>query len=302
MDSKVGGRMECYSSVLNNLFALFKGILSLIQIIGPIVCLVSLISKFGSLVVNPEDEKMPKQIINSFKVLIALFLIPLIVNYTLQMVFTALSSGTADIGSCYKNATFNNKVPTYQKIESKKKSKLKSISGGIIFVGDSRTCGMYLSNSSTVEANANFSTGGARTLGDDIFICQDGMSLAWLKSTGMPAALEYMKDGKKLVIMMGTNDYLVGSDGYVSYINDNYDKITANGGKVYFVSVNPMGGSRVGDNGKIKTFNENLKNGLNSNVGFIDTYNSGIAFSTTDGVHYLDSTNKDIYEYIKNAV
>ena len=64
--------MECYSTVLGNFFAIFKNILKLIQIIGPILMLIALSINLYTMVKDPEDKKTPKKIKNSIIALILL--------------------------------------------------------------------------------------------------------------------------------------------------------------------------------------------------------------------------------------
>lgn len=103
--------MECYSNVLGNLFAIFKNILKLIQIIGPIIMIVFLTINLFTLVKNPEEKKVPKKIRNSFIALVLLFVLPIIVNAVITLIL-----GNSNAGLCYKNAELNFNTPTYKPI------------------------------------------------------------------------------------------------------------------------------------------------------------------------------------------
>lgn len=103
--------MECYSNVLGNLFAIFKNILKLIQIIGPIIMIVFLTINLFTLVKNPEEKKVPKKIRNSFIALVLLFVLPIIVNAVITLIL-----GNSNAGLCYKNAELNFDTPTYKPI------------------------------------------------------------------------------------------------------------------------------------------------------------------------------------------
>ncbi len=311
--------MECYSTVLGNFFAIFKNILKLIQIIGPILMLIALSINLYTMVKDPEDKKTPKKIKNSIIALILLFFVPIFVNVLLQNIL-----GSSNVGVCYKNATFNKEDSTYKDPYNRSKKDAKEnysnykngtdkdnssssdsnsstneTTTGIIFLGDSRTVQMYAYNAGTWN-NVNYSDGGAHKIESDIYIAQVSQGLAWMKSTGIPAAKNYMGSGKKLVIMMGVND-LNNASNYLSYINENYSSWTAKGGKVYFVSVNPTSGSYNNLNTSINSFNTTLKNGLNSKIGWINTHDN-LTFTTTDGLHYDKKTSVKIYNYIKNHV
>lgn len=103
--------MECYSNVLGNLFAIFKNILKLIQIIGPIIMIVFLTINLFTLVKNPEEKKVPKKIRNSFIALVLLFVLPIIVNAVITLIL-----GNSNAGLCYKNVELNFNTPTYKPI------------------------------------------------------------------------------------------------------------------------------------------------------------------------------------------
>ena len=67
--------LECYSQILGNFFAIIKNILFLVQIIGPILCIVSLTLSFITIMTNPDDKKAPGKIKNSAIALVLLFFI-----------------------------------------------------------------------------------------------------------------------------------------------------------------------------------------------------------------------------------
>lgn len=171
-----------------------------------------------------------------------------------------------------------------------------------IFIGDSRTVQMYahLNNS---WAGANFSSGGVHVVSNDVYVGEGSMGLKWMKSTGIPAAQSYFKNGSAIIILMGVND-LSNYDNYLSYINSNASLWKKNGSSLYFVSVNPCDGSYKHMNDNIERFNKIIKDGLSREVGFIDTYSYLVknGYKTVDGLHYDKSTYMMIYNYIKSQV
>lgn len=177
--------------------------------------------------------------------------------------------------------------------------KVQQLDSVVVFLGDSRTVQMYAYNSGS-WSNANYSDGGAHTIGNDVYITQGSMGLSWMKSTGISAASGYLNSVAALVILMGVND-LENASSYVSYINSNVSSWATNGSKIYFVSVNLCNGSYNYLNSSINSFNSTLKSGLDSKVKYIDT-NSNLSFETTDGLHYNEETSKNIYNYIKKYV
>ena len=124
-----------------------------------------------------------------------------------------------------------------------------------------------------------------------------------MKNTGMPVAKKYFGSGTAIVILMGVND-LSNANNYINYVNSNAASWKSNGSSLYFVSVNPCNGSYSNMNSKIQQFNGTVKNGLNGNVGWIDTNSQlySVGFKTTDGLHYDKSTYQTIYNYIKSKV
>ncbi len=112
--------MECYSTVLGNFFAIFKNILKLIQIIGPILMLIALSINLYTMIKDPEDKKAPKKIKNSIIALVLLFFVPIFVNVLLQNIL-----GSSNVGVCYKNATFNKEDSTYKDPYNRSKKDVK---------------------------------------------------------------------------------------------------------------------------------------------------------------------------------
>ena len=171
-----------------------------------------------------------------------------------------------------------------------------------IFVGDSRTVGMYIYNSNNSK-NANYSEGGAHIVDEDIYIAEVSKGFSWLKNTGINAAENYFSSSTALIILMGVND-TYNMDRYITYLNENVSRWTSTGVKVYYVSVNPCDGKYSSNNSEIIKFNSKLKSNLPSGVTWIDTYSylNSIGFTTKDGLHYDKNTSIAIYNYIKSKV
>lgn len=330
--------VSCNSAVLAGFLTIVKNLLSLIQIIGPLLLICSLIYLFIKMMQNPEDKKLPKKIFNSFFALIVVFFVPLLVTVVLNMV-----DDSTDFGACWKNASnkgfgnanyieidgsndrvniidnskyesgvpnFNNNGSSSTGSSSSSSSSGNSSSGNttpivdkggsrVIFIGDSRTVQMYSYVANTWKNNS-YSTGGVTQVGNDLFVSQGSMGLSWMKSTGIPAAQKYFKSGVSVVILMGVND-LRNQDSYIEYLNSNVNNWMSTGAKVYFVTVNPCDGDYAHMNSRIKTFNSTLKSKLSKKIGWINTHDN-ISFVTVDGLHYNKDTSIKIYNYIKNKV
>lgn len=318
----------CTEPALSLILPTIKRALSLIQILGPILLFVSLIYTFIQLIRKPEEKKYISRIKNSLIALVVVFFVPTIVNVIFGML-----GNTTTFSSCWNNSG-NNESKTHEYIEIESGSTASSIymdpslyqrgttkpssstgnssgnrsesgntkSNKVVFIGDSRTVQMYAYLNGT-WSGANYSSGGIHEVGNDIYVAEGSMGLAWLKSTGIPAAKKYFVKGNAIVILMGVND-LGNANSYVSYVNSNASNWKSNGSSLYFVSVNPCSGSYSHLNSSISTFNSTVKNGLNNTVGWIDT-NSILTkngFTATDGLHYNESTYKTIHDYIKSKV
>ena len=330
----------CNDIAIGGLLSVLNNILSIIQVIGPILAIVSITFHFISLVRNPDDKKAMPKIKNSIIALVLLYFIPLIVN----IVFGLLGNSN-DISACWNNITpiFNTGVyqeideghkkvwiftlpSDYQKGKEKKEDSMKETNNKtdestsakkevveedttvspkaqhIVFIGDSRTVQMY-AHSTGDWSGANYSSGGVHELDNDIYVAEGSMGLGWLESTGVPAAEAYFNSDSAIVILMGVND-LDSAYSYINYINSNASNWKARGSSLYFVSVNPCSGNYAHLNDKIVQFNNTLKENLSNEVEWIDTHSYLMenGFNTTDGLHYDSETSKAIYNYIKSRV
>lgn len=181
--------------------------------------------------------------------------------------------------------------------KKKKKSGTKTTGKKkIMFVGDSRTVGMKL----VVGKN------------DNIWCCEGGRGIKWLKATGMPPYESKIKSGVAVAILMGVND-CAWSDTkkmYIDYFKDKVPKWISAGAEVYYVSINPINEDKYHYEAKITNaviddFNNHIKKKTASlGMKYIDT-NSKLkkdGFKTYDGLHYDTDTSKRIYKMIVNAI
>lgn len=155
-----------------------------------------------------------------------------------------------------------------------------------VFVGDSRTVGM---------GNA---IGGS----DNAYIAKVGSGYSWFSSTAINQIMNYAGPGTSLVINFGVND-LSNASKYIELINSYIDEWEAAGITVYYASVNPVGSTTV-TNDEIASFNATMKAGLDSRVNWIDSYSYLMSngYSTSDGLHYTNSTYQAIYNYYLSAI
>ena len=166
------------------------------------------------------------------------------------------------------------------------KSSTKS-TNQIVFIGDSRTVGLSEVNSSS----------------SNIFQCKVSMGYDWMTSTAFPAVDGYAKSGTSFVILMGVND-LYNKDNYIKAINNKAKEWTSKGAQVFFASVGPVDNDPYATDSDITAFNSALKNGLSSDVTFIDLYAElkSNGYKTADGLHYTTETDKRILKFLEEQI
>ena len=310
---------NCGNPALANLFNIAQRFITVIQIIAPILAIISLGISLTKSVMHPEDKKNFSMYKNWLIALVMVFAIPTLVNATMGMLGEDYS-----ISSCWNNASkaSTRGESTYKPVNNKKPS------GGINTNPDSYDKGSTgntnknnnssnTNNNSNTNSNSGVSNSYVIMLGDsrcvqmkshvgagsEIWSCKGSMGLSWMKSTGVPNVESKIGKGTKVVIMMGVND-LYQPEAYITYINQKANEWANKGAKTYFVSVNPVDGTYSNLTSKIVSFNSKLKSNLNSNVRYIDTYNYLVSsgFSTSDGLHYKSETSRKIYNYIKSNI
>ena len=136
-------------------------------------------------------------------------------------------------------------------------------------------------------------------------IAKSGMGYSWLTSTAIPTVNTLASSKKKnIVLNLGVND-LGRIDRYIEKYKELFSSTWKNY-HIFLLSVNPTSGKRADMNTRIISFNSKLKSSLSSykNVTYCDSYNylKTHGFQSGDGVHYRESTSKDIYEFIKKCV
>jgi len=322
----------CSDPALQAVLSVVKRVLSLIQIIGPILSVISLAIHITMLVKNPDDKKRLSKVKNSAIALVALFMVPVIVNAAFGLLdnsttFSSCWNSSSNIsfgGGSYvspveesEKSKFYTNPGDYQNGEKKDTSTGTGTGVGtgdrpgvgndssnrVVFIGDSRTVQMYVYMSGNGWNGANYSSGGVHVVGNDVYVAEGGKGLTWMQNTGIAAAKPYFGQGTAIVILMGVND-LGNMNKYIEYVNANVSDWKKNGSSLYFVSVNPCSGKYSHMNSNIQKFNTQVKSGLSNEVGWIDTYSRlyQVGFTATDGLHYDKSTYQTIYNYIKSKV
>lgn len=157
----------------------------------------------------------------------------------------------------------------------------------VVYIGDSRTEGLRDVNSDSKNT----------------FICLSSMGYDWMLSTAFPQAESYASSGTAFVILMGVND-LYHQNSYISAINQKAAEWKKKGAVVYFASVGPVQNDPYTSNSEIESFNRALKNGLSSDIGYIDLYGelNKSGYQTVDGTHYTNAVSKNILSFIGKQV
>lgn len=157
----------------------------------------------------------------------------------------------------------------------------------VVYIGDSRTEGLRDVNSDSKNT----------------FICLSSMGYDWMLSTAFPQAESYASSGTAFVILMGVND-LYHQNSYISAINQKAAEWKKKGAVVYFASVGPVQNDPYTSNSEIESFNRALKNGLSSDVGYIELYGelNKSGYQTVDGTHYTNAVSKNILSFIGQQV
>ena len=110
-----------------------------------------------------------------------------------------------------------------------------------------------------------------------------------------------------IVFNFGVND--LGNVGkYISKLNELVKGDWSKAGQIIVMSVNPVDEALEAENGysvtnaQIEEFNQKMKDGLDSNIKFIDVYSQiKDDFTTVDGVHYDNATYQKIYDIIRGS-
>lgn len=161
----------------------------------------------------------------------------------------------------------------------------------IIYIGDSRFQGMK----NVVSYNEE----------TEVWITKVGAGYDWFNDTALDSLKTVIDSDDEAIIVlnMGVND--PGNvDNYIS----RYNSVASSykNSKVVAVSVNPINDSTsksLINNSMVVEFNSELKKGLSDKIKYCDTYSKiKSSFGTTDGVHYTNSTSKEIYEAIKKCL
>lgn len=235
------------------------------------------------------NKKLPKVLIIISSGLFVAFLIFLLVGLIANSSFNGCASKYNENWEVKINRTI-----------STKNNLLKQ--NKIIVVGDSRM--EFIDDDKDIVKPFNLE-----------FIALSGSTIKWLKSTALPKLKKELNKNEytyHVIFNMGVND--LDTSKTVNVLADNYlglyEKIVEEYSNVnfYFLSVNPIDEETIKShfpgkrtNKRIQNFNKFIKNEINDfdNAAYCDSYNE-IKFEIPDGLHYSQSTNRKIVNYIVN--
>lgn len=182
----------------------------------------------------------------------------------------------------------------------------------MVLVGDSRVWRMYQTLYGRPAMDLYTRDGNGY-----VWLGRIGAGIYWLSTTAVARVDAEARFDAAIVIMLGVNDaFDLGRAGsYVSFLNAKASQWRAKGASVTYVSVLPVGKYPGDDNhtdeqGRVTTnsrhvrpWNETLRNGLSSDVAYLDGYSAFAGnYASNDAVHFDGNTDRRIYSYLRGNV
>lgn len=180
----------------------------------------------------------------------------------------------------------------------------------ILLIGDSRTvliAAYSFGKETSTEGGDPIYCGDVND--NDYIYAKSSMGLSWVKSNESDIE-KHIDSDTNVVMHMGTNDCYDSSsaDTYIEYMNSKLSDWESRGASVWFASTTPINDSKAAGTYQVKdshvtAFNDKVKAGLDSKIGWIDTYGAVkdkvlAGEGTDDGVHY----NKEICDMVKDKI
>ena len=170
----------CTDYGLLTLLDILRQILDLIQLVVPIILMVGLAIQFTQLLINPDDNKKKKSLLNKFFAALLCFFVPFLVNLAISLVPADI--GSFQLGACWDTARISREVlkkenSTYVSTTDKKPKSFilqpedyddAEVTGGDGAVGDGSATGKAI-----VEYAKSFVGGRYCWGGKDPNVCAD---------------------------------------------------------------------------------------------------------------------------------
>ena len=185
-------------------------------------------------------------------------------------------------------------------------SKSEAATSDLVYIGDSRTVGMYIKVTGINVSSGYISTTDANGV---VWEAYGGRGYDWFSTSALANVDGKITSGKKVFILMGANDLgniQTATDNYSRLINQKAAEWKQRGASTFFVSVNPVyDAGAVGNytvrNNQVATFNSLIRPKLSSDVTYVDTYTKVLPYvaDATDGLHYWGNGGR-VYSLIYN--
>ena len=107
----------CNNIELSSILYIIKNIILIIQIVVPIILIISITIRLTSMMINPDEKKNKKSLINSLIAAIIIFFIPMLINVTMVII-----GEKTNFSSCWINAKKNSNNSSYIKSNNKSKT------------------------------------------------------------------------------------------------------------------------------------------------------------------------------------
>ncbi len=167
-----------------------------------------------------------------------------------------------------------------------------AIAAPVVFIGDSRMV--------TLKESVESAFGVCPVA----VVAMSGGRQEWFHDSGIPQADKIIGKGSRVVINMGVND-LNAVNRYASDVNAWGAVWTARGANVYYASVNPVYANEHGITEEaVERFNASLSVQLIPQIIWLDsnTWLQQHGVHSSDGIHYKDDTNLNLYNYLLTMI
>lgn len=184
----------CTSSEISYIMVALRRVYTLIQIIVPILLMISLVIKFIHLAHNPEDKKTPKQIVNAALAAVIVFFLPTIVSALLNMLPEQIQ-----LTACWLSAedTYKfSKKSTYQTITDDNKKKI--LLEEEYEKGEKRPSPSPSSSSTSSSQSTEYETTGTEST-------PGSLTNVNYNQGGMPIPIYYQGDYRNVILKPGTD-------------------------------------------------------------------------------------------------
>lgn len=145
--------VDCSSPELAVILGAIKKILNIIQILGPVLLICSLVYLFIKLMQNPEDKKLKSRIKNSALALVFIFFIPLLVDVVMKM-----TDSSFQVSACWNQNTSVNLSPSYIKTNNDNENR-KNVLGNSFDYEKGTPKPSPSSSSSSTDGNSSSNNG-----------------------------------------------------------------------------------------------------------------------------------------------